>query len=195
MGTSRKPIRDANFTSERRHVRTSKRRGAGGGEKYLVGRRCPLFLVSVASKELASPTRRWRGAGVFALWFPDKRLRISSKSFPYHLKWLLLGHEASPKPFVAAFTIVYSRWLSHTDGPNRRRALTDQSGALRIRRHARSGKEPREELSCQQDQRVRNRIRLHRVVFAAVSKHYSSFLEEQRNAVWGAVQTWQRPSC
>jgi hypothetical protein len=49
-----------------------------------------------------------RGAGVFALRFPDKKLRISSKSFPYYLKWLLLGHEVLPKPFVAAFTIVDS---------------------------------------------------------------------------------------
>src|SRR6266404_1430639 len=55
-----------------------------------------------------------------------------------------------------------------------------------IERYARSGKEPWEELSCQRDQRVRNRIRLHSVVFVAVWRHYSSFLEEQRNAVWGA---------
>jgi hypothetical protein len=27
-----------------------------------------------------------RGVGVFALCFPNKRLRISSKSFPYHLE-------------------------------------------------------------------------------------------------------------
>src|SRR5882757_297774 len=26
-----------------------------------------------------------RGVGVFALWFPNKRRRISSRSFPYHL--------------------------------------------------------------------------------------------------------------
>ena len=42
------------------------------------------------------------------LCFPNKKLRISSKSFPYHVKGLLLGHEVSPKPFVAAFTIVDS---------------------------------------------------------------------------------------
>src|SRR5258705_7578838 len=79
--------------------------------------------------------------------------------------------------------------------PNRLRALTDQSDALRIERYARSGKEPREDLSCQLDQRARSRNRLHSVVFVAVSRRYSSFPEEQRNAVWSAVQTWRRPSC
>src|SRR5258708_38417794 len=79
--------------------------------------------------------------------------------------------------------------------PKRLRALTDEPGALRIEKHARSGKEPREKLSCQLDQRVRIRIRLHRVVFVAVTRHYSSFPEERRNAVWSAVQTWRRPPC
>jgi len=39
---------------------------------------------------------------------------------------------------------------------------------------------PREKLSCQLDQRVRSRIRLRSVVFVAVTRHYSSFPEEQR---------------
>jgi hypothetical protein len=60
---------------------------------------------------------------------------------------IVVGHEASAKPFVAAFTI-----LDRDGSLDRRLKLTriskDQSGARRIERHAGAAGSQGKELSC-----------------------------------------------